>query len=170
LCTLHGYRLFSEEICNEYAVQTMFFQSQAFPTEKKPEKARFCLAFFNFQKSQRCSKQARIFKSGFKKATLATLIMAVRTSATFKLSLFPDNDLSCSIPHTVKCRTGAVNNLSRSGETCTMLKVILSKLKFIKNLRISDTTSNYVSASIWLCLPSNMKSSSHETWQRNFLF
>jgi len=27
LCTLHGYRLFSEKICNEYAAQTMFFQS-----------------------------------------------------------------------------------------------------------------------------------------------
>jgi len=40
--TLHGYiMLFSEEICNEYAALTMFFQSQAFLTEKKPEKARF---------------------------------------------------------------------------------------------------------------------------------
>jgi len=27
-----------------------FFRSQAFPTEKKPEKARFCLAFFDLQK------------------------------------------------------------------------------------------------------------------------
>jgi len=141
----------------------MFFQSQAFPTGKQPEKARFCLAFFDFQKKPKVFKKARILKSGFKKATLATLIMAVRTSAAFKLSLFPDNDLSYSIPHTVKCRTGAVNNLSRSGETCTMLKIILLKLKFIKNLRISDTTSNYVSASIWLCLPSNMKSSSQFT-------
>jgi len=25
---------FSEEVCNEYAAQTMFFQSQAFLTEK----------------------------------------------------------------------------------------------------------------------------------------
>jgi len=137
---------------------------------KKARKSQILSVFFYFQKSQRCSKKPRILKSGFKKATLATLIMAVRTSATFKLSLFPDNDLSWSIPHTVKCRTGAVNNLSRSREICTMLKVILSKLKFIQNLRISDTTSNYVSASIWLCLPSNMKSSSHKTWQRHFLF
>jgi len=32
----------------------MFFQSQAFPTAKRPEKARFCLAFFEkvFTKSQ----------------------------------------------------------------------------------------------------------------------
>jgi len=35
LCTLHGYRFFSEKICNEYTAQTMFFQSQVFPTEKK---------------------------------------------------------------------------------------------------------------------------------------
>jgi len=71
---LHGYRLFSEEIFNEYAAQTMFFQSQAFPTENKPEKARFCLAFLISKKSQRCSKKARISKSGFKKARLATLL------------------------------------------------------------------------------------------------
>jgi len=52
--TLHGYRLFSEEVCNEYAAQTVFFQSQAFPTEKsqilsgfKPRKAR------GVQKSQK---------------------------------------------------------------------------------------------------------------------
>jgi len=37
LCTLHGYTLFSEEVCNEYAAQTMFFQSQAFSTEEKPD-------------------------------------------------------------------------------------------------------------------------------------
>jgi len=51
---LHGYRLFSEEIFNEYAAQTMFSQSQAFPTEIKPEKARFCLAFFDFQQKPKC--------------------------------------------------------------------------------------------------------------------
>jgi len=39
LCTLHGHRLLSEEICKEYAGQTMFSQSQAFQTEKnkKPD-------------------------------------------------------------------------------------------------------------------------------------
>jgi len=57
--------------------------------------------------------------------------MAVRTRAAFKLSLFSDNDLSYSIPHMVKCRREA-DNLSRSIETCKMLKIILSKLKFIK--------------------------------------
>jgi len=59
-------------------------------------------------------------------------IMAVRTRAAFKLSLFPDNDLSYSIPHRVKCCTEAVNNLPWSIETWKMLKFILSKLKSIK--------------------------------------
>jgi len=52
----------------------MFCQSQAFTTEKKPEKAKFCLAFSDFQKSQRCSKEVRISNSGFKKAKVATLV------------------------------------------------------------------------------------------------
>jgi len=56
------------------AAQTMFFHSQAFQTENKSERARFCLAFFDFKKSQRCSKKASILKFGFKKAKLATLI------------------------------------------------------------------------------------------------
>ena len=51
----------------------MFFQSQAFPTEKNPEKARFCLAFFDFQKKPKVFKNTRISKSGFKKAKLVTL-------------------------------------------------------------------------------------------------
>jgi len=46
LCTLHGYRLFSEEICNEYAAQTMFFQSQAFLIEK----SQILSGFFIFPK------------------------------------------------------------------------------------------------------------------------
>jgi len=58
------YRLFSEEICNEYAAQTLFFQSQAFPTENKPK----------------VLKKARISKSGFKKAKLATLLQRSRMS------------------------------------------------------------------------------------------
>jgi len=60
---LHGYRLFSEEIFNEYAAQTMFFQRQAFLTEKKPESARFCLAFFDFQKKPKVLKKSQNFKS-----------------------------------------------------------------------------------------------------------
>jgi len=51
----------------------MFFQNQAFQTEKKPEKARFVWLFLISKKSQRSSKTARISKSGFKKAKLATL-------------------------------------------------------------------------------------------------
>jgi len=51
------------EICNEYAAQTMFCQSQAYPTENKPEKARFFWLFY-FQKKPKV----------FKKAKLATLL------------------------------------------------------------------------------------------------
>ena len=71
-----SYILFSEEICNEYAALTMSFQSQVFPTEKNPEKARFCLAFFDFQKMPKAFKKARISKSSFKKAKLAILIIS----------------------------------------------------------------------------------------------
>jgi len=37
--------------------------------------------------------------------------------------------------------------------------------KIYENIRISETTSNSVSASTWLCVISNMKRFSHETWQ-----
>jgi len=49
----------------------MFFQSQAFPTEKKSD---FVWLFLISIKSQRRSKNARISKSGFKKAKLAPLL------------------------------------------------------------------------------------------------
>jgi len=49
VCTLHGYRLFSEDICDEYAAWTMFFRSQAFPTEKKQD---FVWLFLISKKSQ----------------------------------------------------------------------------------------------------------------------
>jgi len=41
----------SEEIFNEYAAQTMFYQSQVFPIEKKPD---FVWLFLISKKSQRC--------------------------------------------------------------------------------------------------------------------
>jgi len=41
--------LSSEENCNEYAAQTMYCQSQAFPTEKNPD---FVWRFLIFKKSQ----------------------------------------------------------------------------------------------------------------------
>ena len=59
--TLHVYRLFSEEIWNLYAAQTMFFQSQAFPTEKILENAWYCLAFFDFQKKPEVFKKSQNF-------------------------------------------------------------------------------------------------------------
>jgi len=88
---LHGYRLFSEEIFNEYAAQTMFFQRQAFLTEKKPESARFCLAFFDFQKKPKVLKKARISKAGFKQTKLATLHLLTapkRTSEYYVMKRF----------------------------------------------------------------------------------
>ena len=48
------------------------------------------------------------------------------------------------------------NNLSESLETYKRPKVILLKRKFIKNIRISDTTPNPVSTSTWLCVTSSM--------------
>jgi len=63
-------RLSSEEICNEYAAQTMFCQIQAFQIEKKND---FVWLFWFPKKSRRRSKNARISKSGLKKAKLATL-------------------------------------------------------------------------------------------------
>jgi len=52
--------------------------------------------------------------------------------AAVKFLLCQDNDLSYSIPHKVKCHTEEVNHLSRSLETCKMLKIILPKLNFMK--------------------------------------
>jgi len=48
----------SEEICNEYAAQIIFCQSQAFPTEQKPD----------FQNKPKVLKTSQNFKmkSGFK--------------------------------------------------------------------------------------------------------
>jgi len=62
---LHGYRFFSEEIFIQYhAVQTIMnvFSRQAklFRMKKRPEKARFCQAFFDFQKKPKVSKKGRI--------------------------------------------------------------------------------------------------------------
>jgi len=51
----------------------MFFQSQAFPL-KKSRKSQILSGFFHFQKkSEVFKKKARISKSGFKKAKLATV-------------------------------------------------------------------------------------------------
>jgi len=75
MSTLHGYRLFSENICDEYAAETMFFRSQAFPTEKKPEKARFCLAFFDLQKKPKVFKISQNFKIWLQKSQIGTPVL-----------------------------------------------------------------------------------------------
>jgi len=46
----------------------MFFQSQVLPTEKKPEKARFCLAFFCKQKKAKSVKKSQNFKIWLQKS------------------------------------------------------------------------------------------------------
>jgi len=93
------------------------------------------------------------------------------TCAAVKLSLLQGNNLSNSIQHGMKCRTEAVKHLSRSLETWHILKIILSKLKFITN-RISYTTPNFCFIiNMAMCgLLSNTKSSSHKMWQTSLLF
>jgi len=51
----------------------MVCHTQAFPTEKKPEKFKSCQASFDLKKSRMRLKRARFSKFGFKKAKLATL-------------------------------------------------------------------------------------------------
>jgi len=63
--------LFSEQTCNEYATQKMFFQSQLFPTVKS-QKNPDLSGFFYFQKASKVLKKGRISKSGFKIPKLAT--------------------------------------------------------------------------------------------------
>jgi len=93
------------------------------------------------------------------------------TCAAVILSLLQENNLSKSMPHRVKCRTKAVNHVSRSLETWKMIKIIYQSQNLWTN-RISDTTPNSVSTWTWaMCnLPSNMKSSSHKTWKTSLLF
>jgi len=49
-----------------------------------------------------------------------------------------------------------------------MLKIIF-EIKIYKNIRKSDTTPNSFSTSTWLGVTSNMKTSSHKTWQTSHL-
>ena len=101
-------------------------------------------------------------------------IMAVLCSLTCAaviLSLLQENYLSNSIPHRGKCRTKAVNHLSRSLETWKMLTIILSKLNFINWQNQWYHTKLCFNMNLAMCnLPPNMKSSSHKTWQPSFIF
>ena len=47
------------------------------------------------------------------------------------LSLLQEKKLSSSMPHRITSQTEAVKHLSRSLETCLMLKILLSMLKLI---------------------------------------
>jgi len=87
------------------------------------------------------------------------------------LSLLQENNFSNRIPHRVKCRTEEVKHLSRSLETWKMLKIILSKLKFINYQNQWYHTKLYFNINLAMYgLPSNMKSSSQKTWQTSLLF
>ena len=101
-------------------------------------------------------------------------IMAVLwslTCAAVILSLLQENNLSNSAPHRVKCRTEAVKHLSRSLETWKMLKIVLSKLKFINYQNQWYHTKLCLNINLTMCgLPSNMKSSSHKMWQTSLIF
>ena len=96
LYTLHVHRLSSEEICNEYVDQTMFCQSQAFPTEKSRNISGFCW----FPKKPKAFIKARISTCGFKKANLTTLAHAAEPNFDWR------NEVSswylCPTTHTVK--------------------------------------------------------------------
>jgi len=79
------------------------------------------------------------------------------TCAAVKLSLFQENNLSNSILRRVKCRTEAVNHLSRSLETWKNAKYHFIEAKIDKLTESSDITSN-------------MKSTLRKTWQTSLLF
>jgi len=87
------------------------------------------------------------------------------------LSLLQENNLSNSIPRRVKSQTEAVKHLSWSLETWKMLKIILSKLKFINKQNQLCHTKLCFNMNLAIDgLPSNMKSSSHKTWQTPLLY
>jgi len=64
--------------------------------------------------------------------------------------------------HRAKCRTEAASAVSRNLQNA---KNHFIEAKIYKNIRVSDTTPNYLSTSTRLCVTSNMKSSSHKTCQ-----
>jgi len=69
---LHGIRLSSQEICNEYAAKTMFCQSQAYPTE-------------HFFISKKCQK---IWHQKKQIGNAATQELRMRIKYARKLSIF----------------------------------------------------------------------------------
>jgi len=80
------------------------------------------------------------------------------TRAAVKLMELQDYDLSYTIPHMAKCRTEAVNNLSRRLEPCKMRNINLSKPKFLK------MSESVIFATL------TIKSSSHKLWQTLLLY
>jgi len=58
----------------------MLFQSQVLPTEKKPEKARFCLAFFDLQKKPKVFKKIQNFKIWLQKSQIGNPVQQSRAT------------------------------------------------------------------------------------------
>ena len=148
MCILHGYRLFSEEIRNEYAAQIMFFQIQAFPTEK----SQILSGFFYFQKSQRCSKKARISKSGFKKAKLATLLRSLKfltpTSLLLRLNaLHSDSEtiLSFGLRLLLKLQSECYKLLAVSKRPYPVFALKRLKKRIKRNCSAKHVTSSFMS-------------------------
>jgi len=89
LCTLHGNRPSSQEICNEYAAQTIFCQSQAYPTENNPEKNRIFWLFIS-KKVKGVKKQPEFHNLASKSqiGNPATQEWRMRIMYAKKLSIF----------------------------------------------------------------------------------
>jgi len=147
-------RLSSEDICNEYAAQTILCLSHAFPTEKIQKNPDFVSLFLIF-------KKARISKSAFKKAELATLYcgpspVQLLNSHRFKTMTF------LTIYHTGDNIGQKELTIFAVDRSLQKAKSHFIETKIYKNIRISDTAPNYISTSTWLRVISNMKSSSHK--------
>jgi len=70
-------------------------------------------------------------KNGYISTRNKSMLCCSLTCAAEKFSLFQENTLSNSTPHWVECRTEAVNHLSWSLETWTMVNIIIFKPKII---------------------------------------
>jgi len=59
-----------ERFCDGYAAQTMFYQSQVYPTENKPDFSDFFIS----KNKQKVFKKSQNFTIWLQKAKLATLL------------------------------------------------------------------------------------------------
>jgi len=102
LCTLHVYRLLSEEICNEYAAQAMFFQGHTFRTALL-QPLRWCCVYCvihherNAEEEQKyiCVAQASNNKRDCNALSLLLLAAAARSFAHMPLGISDRNNMVC---------------------------------------------------------------------------